>query len=172
MRLATVLLAASSGVDALSCAARPAAAPACCRSGLSSLRMLAGKARPARPTASTPAKVLPTDVTEVPAEAVAVATAPAVEAPPVPEGVDPIFPVNPPSLWQAHRVAGEAPSFQKVFGALRATEKEQMSEFVSVNRDLLDYRFFFKLTADQLLATNSGNAERAEELAALRVSSG
>ena len=84
--------------------------------------MLAGKARPARPTASTPAKVLPTDVTEVPAEAVAVATAPAVEAPPVPEGVDPIFPVNPPSLWQAHRVAGET---DDAISAMRELKKLQ-----------------------------------------------
>ena len=121
MNLARLLaiLAAAGCASALSCRA-PANTPACCRSRLVSLRMLAKRSKSGSKGAKASAAAVPAESVEPPTETT------------LPAGWDPIFPVESPQLWETHRVAVEAPSYEQVFQALRETPEDSLQDFVNV----------------------------------------
>jgi len=109
------------------------------------------------------------------APAVTVAEAPAaIEAPPAAEeqpftpGED-TFPLNE-GAWEHRRVSTEGLSFDKVLEAVSGcvSDDAALEEFVQTNRDLLDYRWLYRLTASMLRAQNLGEDARATELRELR----
>ena len=59
-----------------------------------------------------------------------------------------------------------APSYDAVLKALLAVgeSEEAMTAFVYANRDLLDYRFLYRLTSQKLRAINLGDSEKAQRL--------
>lgn len=82
------------------------------------------------------------------------------EAFPIPEGA-----------WQRWRVPGSsAVEFDAVLDAAfaAAAEDESLTEFVAANRDLLDYRWLYRLTGELLRDKNEGNEARSLELRGLR----
>lgn len=91
-----------------------------------------------------------------------------------------VFGVRDGALLSSVRVGSIAspPSYEQVVQAARSippsaadggAESAEWAEFVSVNRDLLDYRMLYRLTAEKERAANSGNAAGSAELEALRV---
>lgn len=156
----TLLVLAVASAAGLSCGL-PRAAPACSRSP-AAVRMLAKKSKgknaakqevvaaPAAAVAEEPVAVEPVAVEPVAAEA--------------PGGLDVIFPVEQPQLWEAHRVTTKAPTYDQVFQALSATPDESLRDFVNVNRDLLDYRFMYQMTGNVLRKQNTGDAAGSAEL--------
>jgi hypothetical protein len=111
-------------------------------------------AAPAAAVAEEPVAVEPVAVEPVAADA--------------PGGLDAIFPVEQPQLWEAHRVTTKAPTYDQVFQALSATPDESLRDFVNVNRDLLDYRFMYQMTGNVLRKQNTGDAAGSAELRARR----
>ncbi len=119
--------------------------------------------------------------TEVGATATAAAAAPPVTDD-ASEPAD-LFPVpGGDAAWKQHRVDAPAPTYDALFGA--ATDltsqlnadgepdpawREAWRQFVWVNRDQLEFRFLYKLTAQSLAAANLGDERRADVLRALRV---
>ena len=156
----TLLVLAVASAAGLSCGL-PRAAPACSRSP-AAVRMLAKKSKgkkaakkevvaaPAAAVAEEPVAVEPVAVEPVAADA--------------PGGLDAIFPVEQPQLWEAHRVTTKAPTYDQVFQALSATPDESLRDFVNVNRDLLDYRFMYQMTGNVLRKQNTGDAAGSAEL--------
>lgn len=67
--------------------------------------------------------------------------------------------------WE-QRVDAAPPTFDAVLAAL--SKSDSHDEFVRTNRDLLDYRFLWRLTAEMLRAQNTGQSDRAASLKELR----
>jgi len=97
---------------------------------------------------------------------------------PLSSGYDPIFLLATDDTLVNQRVGSLAkpPTYEAVLCALLAAataadedEGTSMETFVQANRDLLDYRFMYRLTADKLLAGNGGDAARAATLQKARV---
>ena len=77
-------------------------------------------------------------------------------------GVEPVFALASMELLSAPTRVGSlaaAPSYEDVRKALLgvAADEDSMVEFVQANRDLLDYRFLYRMTADLLRAENTGD---------------
>lgn len=97
-----------------------------------------------------------------------VATAPAPAPAAAVEDVGEIFPL-PAGLWERRRIAAADASFEAVLAAAGATaDDEQLAEFVQTNRDMLDYRWLYRLTGELLRAQNTGDEARSVELQELR----
>lgn len=97
-----------------------------------------------------------------------VAAAPAA---PVDDGSDPIFLL--PEGAISLRVGGmraAAPTYKDVLVAIEKVgeTEEDMALFVAANRDLVDFRFLYKMTAQLLRAHNLGDAELSATLRGLR----
>lgn len=65
---------------------------------------------------------------------------------------------------------GPPPTYEEVKAALFALDEsdEAIMTFMDANRDLLDYRFLYKLTSEKLRAGNLGQTQQAETLDAAR----
>ena len=105
------------------------------------------------------------------AAAVQVAEAAADAAPAVvtvAEDVD-IFPI-PAGAWDRRRTAPTEDSFDALLtaAAAAASDDADLDEFVQTNRDMLDYRWLYRLTGELLRAQNTGNEARSTELRELR----
>jgi len=73
--------------------------------------------------------------------------------------------------WERHRIQLSAStSFDEIFAAAAAAavDEKALKAFVGTNRDMLDYRWLYRLTAEVLRAQNTGNAARSAELRGLR----
>lgn len=85
-----------------------------------------------------------------------------------PPGCEPIFQLASLDVFSSLRVGSlEAPpSFNELLSVLLAEERDddEVRMFVQVNRDLLDYRFLYRLTAEKLLAQNTDDTERSDLL--------
>mgnify|MGYP002841673076 CR=1 FL=1 len=97
----------------------------------------------------------------------------ALDAMPLPDAWEPIFPAEQ-SQWATHRVVGKSasgPSIDQVIERLRGVggDEQALGEFCRVNRDLLDYRFLYRMTADKLRAENTGQTEACATLQSARV---
>jgi hypothetical protein len=85
-------------------------------------------------------------------------------------GCEPVFQLASREVLANQRVGSLAasPTYESVLAALLAaaggTEGDALEMFVQANRDLLDYRFFYRLTADMLRADNTGDTRRAATL--------
>jgi len=89
-------------------------------------------------------------------------------------GCEPVFALATEKLLESQRVGSLAapPTYDAVLDALLAVTPDDdgaMEAFVQANRDLLDYRFLYQLTADKLLADNMGDTTRSAALQAARV---
>ena len=156
-----MLLSVACCATGLQCGMRPLlatpGAPASCRSR--SLCMLAKKAKGSRTTKPSAAESAP--VAEAPIEADEGASESATV--PLPDAWEPIFPAEQ-SQWATHRVVGKTasgPSIDQVIERLRSVggDEQALSDFCRVNRDLLDYRCMYKLTAYMLRAQNTRAAD-------------
>ena len=157
-----VLFSVACCVTGLQCGFRPLhvtpAAPASC--GSRALCMLAKKAKGSRSTAPSAAAEAP-PAAETPVEAEAETPEPA--AMPLPDAWEPVFPAEQ-SQWATHRVVGKStsgPSIDQVIERLRGVggDEQALGEFCRVNRDLLDFRCMYKLTAYMLRAQNTRAAD-------------
>lgn len=87
----------------------------------------------------------------------------------------PVFAISDEGILSSSRRIGSLaapPTYEDVLGALLAVDVADdgaMELFVQINRDLLDYRFLYRLTADKLLAENTGDVGHAAALQAARV---
>mmetsp|Transcript_5172 Transcript_5172/g.8692 ORF Transcript_5172/g.8692 Transcript_5172/m.8692 type:complete len:395 (+) Transcript_5172:33-1217(+) len=91
--------------------------------------------------------------------------------PPVAACGEPIFPFLS-ADFNLLRVRSRAPIYDTMLSAVLAVNPDDESaweDMVVVNRDSLDYRFLYKLTAQILAARNLGNEERVEQLRAIRL---
>ena len=91
-----------------------------------------------------------------------------------PEGCEPIFALASEELLSNIRVGtlDAPPAYEAVLSALMALDESDddgLEKFVQANRDLLDYRFLYRLTADKLRAENMGSPEQAATVQAARV---
>jgi len=96
----------------------------------------------------------------------------AAAADPAPAGCEPVFALSSGENLSSARVGSlaAAPTYAAVLAALLSVQAgdEPMVAFVQANRDLLDYRFLYQLTADKLRADNTGRLEEAQRLQAAR----
>jgi len=85
---------------------------------------------------------------------------------------EPVFELSSTEQLTSLRIGGVGglPKYEPVLEALLSLEdgNEAMVEFMQANRDLLDYRFLYRLTSELLQATNTGKVELAAKLDAAR----
>jgi hypothetical protein len=82
-------------------------------------------------------------------------------------GCEPVFALESAELLSSVRVGSlaNAPTYDAVRDALmKVSSGESITTFVQANRDLLDYRFLYQLTAETLRAENTGRAQEATVL--------
>jgi len=133
-------------------------------------KQVASKSVPAsEPAAAAQAAAFPSAVEELTAEQAAPEPPVVLEAAPAVCG-EAVFPL-PSEDWARLRVRGKAPLYQAILSAARAVgdDEAEWKAFTSVNRDLLDYRFLYKLTAQLLSDTHLGDEKAAEEKRAIRL---
>lgn len=117
-----------------------------------------GKARAAKGAPAASAAV---------AEVEAAEEAPPAAPPALEEAVE-IFPI-PAGAWERRRVAATDASFDALLAAAEATsDDDDLAEYVQTNRDMLDYRWLYRLTGELLRAQNTGAEARSAELRELR----
>lgn len=91
---------------------------------------------------------------------------------PDPVGPEPVFGLASHEQLVSLRVGGldTTPTYEAVLAALQAVEDgdEAMAAFTEANRDLLDYRFLYRLTSEKLRAHYAGRADEEGVLSAAR----
>ena len=136
-----------------------------------------GKGKARKNGAATPGDSSDTDdqpLTEVVESADQAASTAAAVPVAAPEGCEPVFALASEELLSSVRVGtlDAPPAYEAVRSALMALEESDddgLQKFVQSNRDLLDYRFLYRLTADKLRAENTGSPEQAATFQAARV---
>jgi len=162
--LATLLL--SSGATAfvtegagLRCVHRRASAPCPSAHVLMLAKKKKGGKKRAEPAAAAVATAEPAP--EIEAE-------PAAQPPAAITGGEDIFPLAD-GAWARRRVSADQLSFGGVLSAVSGcSDDDALAEFVQTNRDLLDYRWLYRLTGELLRAQNTGETAREAELRELR----
>ena len=94
------------------------------------------------------------------------------EAPSAPaialSGCEPVFALESRDLLDSARIGtlAAAPTYDAILAALLNVQQGDvpMAAFVQANRDLLDYRFLYRMTADKLRAENTGQDAQAHVL--------